>query len=69
MEELKNFKYQHNRFLLERYLNNLPYQKIRNERKIDLSLLKKNTYHYFKKDNTFISEKRLLKEKYSRYIC
>lgn len=67
--EFKNFKYQHNRFLLERYLNDLPYQKIKNEKKVDLSLLKKDTYHYFKKDNTYVSEKSLLKQKYSRLIC
>ena len=63
--ELKNFKYQNIRFQLERYLNDLPYQKIKNERKVDLSLLKKDTYHYFKKGNSYVSEKKLLEKKYS----
>lgn len=63
--EYKNFKYQNMRFELERYLNDLPYRSIKNEKKLDLSLLKKNTYHYFKKGNTYISEKKLLKKKYA----
>ena len=62
--ELKNFKYQNYRFQLERYLNDLPYKKIKHENKIDLSLLKKDTYHYFKKNNTYISEKKILEKKY-----
>ena len=63
--ECKNFKYQSARFELERYLNELPYSKIKNEKKVDLSLLKKNTYHYFKINNTYVSEKKLLEKKYS----
>ena len=63
--EYKNFKYQHNRFLLERYLNDFPYHKIKNEKEIDLSLLKKDTYHYFKGNNTYISEKKLLKKNFN----
>ena len=63
--ELKNFKYQNMRFLLERYLNDLPYRKIKNESIIDLSLLKKDTYHYFKKGNTYVSEKKVLNKKFS----
>ena len=65
--EFKNFKYQNMRFQLERYLNDLPYQKIRNEKQLDLSLLKKDTYHYFKKDNTYVSEKQILKKKFSLF--
>ena len=65
--EYKNFKYQNYRFQLERYLNDFPYQKIKNERKVDLSLLKKDTYHYFKKDNTYVSEKKVLGKKFSFY--
>ena len=64
--EFKNFKYQNERFLLERYLHDFPYHKIKNEKKLDLALLKKDTYHYFKKDHTYVSEKRVLKNKYRR---
>ena len=63
--EYKNFKYQNARFELERYLNDFPYSKIKNEKKVDLALLKKDTYHYFKKDNTYVSEKKLLSKKFS----
>ena len=65
--EYKNFKYQNYRFQLERYLNDFPYQKIKNERKVNLSLLKKDTYHYFKKGNTYVSEKKVLGKKFSFY--
>ena len=63
--ECKNFKYQNMRFQLERYLHDFSYRTIKNERTVDLSLLKKDTYHYFKKDHTYISEKKALKKKYS----
>ncbi len=63
--EYKNFKYQNTRFELERYLNDLPYRTIKNEKEVNLSLLKKNTYHYFKKGNTYVSEKKLLSKKFS----
>ncbi len=66
--EFKNFKYQNYRFQLERYLNDLPYKKIKHESRIDLNLLKKDTYHYFKKDNTYISEKKILEKKYSSLL-
>ena len=65
--EYKNFKYQNMRFLLERCLHDFPYHKIRNEKEVDLSLLKKSTYHYFKKDNTYVSEKKILKKKFSLF--
>lgn len=63
--EYRNFKYQNTRFELERYLNDFPYRKIKNEKKVDLALLKKDTYHYFKKDNTYVSEKKILEKKFS----
>ena len=63
--EYKNFKYQNTRFQLERYLNDFPYHKIKNEKEVNLSLLKKDTYHFFKKDNTYVSEKKILKKKFS----
>ncbi len=62
--EYKNFKYQNYRFLLERYLHDFPYQKIKNEKEVDLSLLRKDTYHYFKRNNTYVSEKKLLKRNF-----
>jgi len=61
----KEFKYENLRFLLERHLFNLKYHKIKNEQKLNLNLLKKDTYHYFKQDNTYISEKKLLSKKFN----
>ena len=62
--EYRNFKYQNERFLLERYLYDFPYYSIKNEKEISLNLLKKDTYHYFKKNHAYVSEKNVLKEKY-----
>ena len=62
--ELKNFKYQNYRFELERVLYNFKYHHIKNEKKPNLNLLKKDTYHFFKTNNTYISEKKLLEKKY-----
>ncbi len=62
--EAKNFKLLYFRFLLERHLNNFFYRDIKYERKIDLDLLKKDTFHYFKIDNQVLSEKELLARKF-----
>ncbi len=59
---IKDFKYEYFRFLLERYLNNFKYHKIKYEKEHNLKLLKKDTYHYFKDNNTYVSEKSLLKK-------
>lgn len=65
--EFKNFKYQNMRFLLERCLHDFPYKRIKNEKEVDLSLLKKDTYHYFKSNHTYVSEKKVLKKKFSLF--
>ncbi len=57
--EIKNYKYLHNRFLLERYLNDIEYQKIDNNTK-SINDLRKNVFHYFKKGNHYISEKKVI---------
>lgn len=62
--EFKNFKYQNYRFQLERALYNFKYHHIKNEKKPNLNLLKKDTYHFLKQNNTYISEKKLLEKKY-----
>lgn len=53
---LKDYRYFQNRFLLERYLYNLDYQKIDNHTK-NIKDLKKNVFHYFKENNHYINEK------------
>lgn len=61
---LKDFKYEYLKFQLERYIYNIKYFKIRNEDTLNINLLKKDTYHYFKENNTIISEKKLLSTKF-----
>ena len=59
-EEYKNFRFKHLKFLLERYLFNLPFSKIKYQKRGDLNMLKKDTFHYFLKDKLVVSEKELL---------
>ena len=54
-------KYIISKFYLERYLYSFPYQKIESNQKIDIHLLKKNTLHFFKNNNRYIHEKKILK--------
>lgn len=60
----QNFKDENFKFQLERYLYDFKFSKIKQENKLNLDLLRKDTYHYFKKTNTIISEKKLLSEKF-----
>ena len=62
----KDFKYEYYRFLLERYLYNFNYKNIKYENHKKLDLLKKDTYHYFKTNNTYISEKKILAKKFDK---
>lgn len=57
---IKDFKYIYIRFLTERYLYNIPYGKLKYENKMDINLLKKDTYHYFKTQDKVYSEKKVL---------
>ena len=53
---LKDYHYLQKRFLLERYLYNLEYQKIDNHTK-NIQDLKKNVFHYFKENKRYINKK------------
>jgi len=53
----KNYKHLNNRFLLERYLYDLKYNKIENNTK-NIQSLKKGVLHYFKENNKYINEKK-----------
>ena len=48
------------RFYLERYLYDFPYKTIKNHSILDISLLKKDTRHYFYDGEKYYSEKRIL---------
>lgn len=58
---IKNYKYLKKRFLLERYLYDFEYKKIDNNTK-DIKNLKKNVLHYFKNNNKYINEKRIIEK-------
>ena len=62
--EYKEFKFKHLKFLLERYLGKFKYYKIKYNMEININDLKKDTYHYFKNNNSYISEKVVLKDKF-----
>lgn len=52
------------KFLLERYIHELPYQKIEHNEVKNIDLLKKETLHFFKEKNKYIHEKEVLREKF-----
>ena len=62
---IKTFKYMFNRFLLERILYNLKYNKIvNNTKKIDN--LCKNKYHFFNYDKKVVSESKKIKKMFDK---
>lgn len=63
----KKKNYFKNQFFLERYLYDLPYKRIEYNNKPKLDLLKKETYHYFKSNNKYINEKKLLQHRFDNY--
>ena len=50
-------EYFKNKFLLERYLYNIPYKKIEHNGGQDFNILKKETLHFFKSNNKYIHDK------------
>lgn len=64
IEYKKNTKYLYNKFLMERYVNNYEFKKIKNEKNIDLKCMKKNVFYYFWNKNTWINEKKAIKKSF-----
>ncbi len=62
---IKNYKYIHNKFLLERFLNKYDFKYI-STKKGNLDILKIDTYQYFKKENRVVSEYELLRERFDK---
>ncbi len=62
---IKKEKYLKERFFLERYLYQFPYQSIQNHSKENIYLLKKNTLHFFWINNRYNHEKAVLKKYFS----
>ena len=63
---IKDFKYNHFKFLLERFLNTFSYKKIKYNHHINLNKLKKETYHYFKEREKVYSETKILAKKFDK---
>lgn len=64
--EIKNYKYIHNKFLLERYLKNYHFKNI-STKEGNLDILKLDTYQYFKNRDKIVSEKEKLRERFDIY--
>lgn len=65
-EAYQKRKHYQNKFYLERYLYDLPYEKIKSHPNIDILNLKKDTLHFFWKKDRYLHEKEILKEHYSK---
>ena len=57
-KEMKQVDYYYNKFLLERYLNDYHFKKIK--KIFDLKQMKKYYYHYFVINNVITDEKKML---------
>lgn len=65
----KKRKYYENKFYLERYLYEFPYTKIESHSFPDISKLKKDTLHFFWKNDRYLHEKEFLKNIYTQNAC
>ncbi len=61
---LKNINSLYNCFILERYLYDFPYYKIKYFKDMNLKKLSKECYCYFKEEKGYINEKKLLNKKF-----
>lgn len=61
---LKNINKLYNRFLLERYLYDFPYYKIKYFNNMDLKKIYKECLCFFKEKNNYLNEKRILNKKF-----
>jgi len=64
--EIKNYKYVHNKFLLERYLKKYNFKNI-STKEGNLDILRLDTYQYFKNKDKIVSEKEKLRERFDIY--
>lgn len=64
MNYLKNINVLYNRFILERYLYDFSYHKIKYFNNIDLKKIPRECLCYFKNKNKFLSEKQILHKRF-----
>jgi len=64
---LKHRKFYIQKFYLERYLKEFPYTRIKNHEEEIVSVLKKDTLHFFKKGEKYRHERELLREKFDNH--
>ena len=67
IEHYKNFEFVYQKFLLERYLYNIPYKKIDKICNLNLDVLKKTHKSLFFLDNSWVDEKVILAKKFDKY--
>lgn len=65
-ELIKKENFYKNKFMLERFLYTLPYKRINNEKYKNIQVLKKDTYHFFKDGEKYVSERELLRRKFDK---
>lgn len=64
----KNINYFYNKFLLERYLYSLSYNKIKYYKGLNLKMLSRECLAYFKENNKYINEKNILNKKFDNKL-
>jgi len=60
----KKKKWYIHKFLLERYMHSFPYKKIEHNERQKMTLLKKETLHFFKNGNKYLHEQEILRRKF-----
>lgn len=63
-EAIRERKYCYNKFYLERYLYEFPYQRVESHLDPNIKKLKKDTLHFFWNKDRYIHEKELLKKRF-----
>ena len=67
LTSVKDFKYLRTKFLLERYMYELPYKSVANEKTSNIDVLKKETLHFFQKNNRYVHERDILSKLFDKY--
>jgi stage IV sporulation protein FB len=66
IEHFKNYPYIINRFWLERFIYDLKYNKIYNEKEENLYKMKKNSHYFYYQFGKWVDEKHILEKKFDK---